>query len=148
MSAGAPHGPSVWRQVPAWRMVSEFWQCAQSPHRLVVRTSRCGRDNPGATPGGDILWHSHARGGPQAQAFCVLGLVRANLAGVPVARSLGDDPSGTGGATGLGESDPACHHATSRMRGMHQRRSLQAGASYGIQTHDLPLTKRVLCQLS
>ena len=23
-------------------------------HRLVVRTSRCGRDNPGSTPGGDI----------------------------------------------------------------------------------------------
>jgi hypothetical protein len=31
-----------------------------SPHRLVVRTSRCGRDNPGSTPGVDIylmqLW--------------------------------------------------------------------------------------------
>ena len=26
----------------------------QSPYRLVVRTSRCGRDNPGSTPGGDI----------------------------------------------------------------------------------------------
>ena len=24
------------------------------PHRLVVRTSRCGRDNPGSTPGVDI----------------------------------------------------------------------------------------------
>ncbi len=24
------------------------------PHRLVVRTSRCGRDNPGSTPGEDI----------------------------------------------------------------------------------------------
>ena len=36
----------------------------QSPYRLVVRTSRCGRDNPGSTPGGDI-WkiggcHTHA----------------------------------------------------------------------------------------
>ena len=26
----------------------------QGPHRLVVRTSRCGRDNPGSTPGEDI----------------------------------------------------------------------------------------------
>ena len=26
-----------------------------SPHRLVVRTSRCGRDNPGSTPGEDIF---------------------------------------------------------------------------------------------
>ena len=26
----------------------------QSPYRLVVRTSRCGRDNPGLTPGEDI----------------------------------------------------------------------------------------------
>ena len=25
------------------------------PHRLVVRTSRCGRDNPGSTPGVDIF---------------------------------------------------------------------------------------------
>ena len=30
-----------------------------SPHRLVVRTSRCGRDNPGSTPGVDILTRSH-----------------------------------------------------------------------------------------
>lgn len=28
----------------------------RSPHRLVVRTSRCGRDNPGSTPGVDILF--------------------------------------------------------------------------------------------
>ena len=27
----------------------------QGPHRLVVRTSRCGRDNPGSTPGVDIF---------------------------------------------------------------------------------------------
>ena len=27
----------------------------QCPHRLVVRTSRCGRDNPGSTPGADTL---------------------------------------------------------------------------------------------
>ena len=26
----------------------------QGPYRLVVRTSRCGRDNPGSTPGEDI----------------------------------------------------------------------------------------------
>ena len=26
----------------------------QSPYRLVVRTSRCGRNNPGSTPGEDI----------------------------------------------------------------------------------------------
>ena len=29
-------------------------QCTR-PHRLVVRTSRCGRDNPGSTPGAVIL---------------------------------------------------------------------------------------------
>jgi hypothetical protein len=27
---------------------------SHGPYRLVVRTSRCGRDNPGSTPGGDI----------------------------------------------------------------------------------------------
>ncbi len=31
------------------------WRSPQGPHRLVVRTSRCGRDNPGSTPGVDIL---------------------------------------------------------------------------------------------
>ena len=29
------------------------------PHRLVVRTSRRGRDNPGSTPGVDILNMTH-----------------------------------------------------------------------------------------
>ena len=29
--------------------------CASSPHRLVVRTSRCGRDSPGSNPGVDTL---------------------------------------------------------------------------------------------
>ena len=28
---------------------------SQSPYRLVVRTSGCGRDNPGSTPGEDML---------------------------------------------------------------------------------------------
>ena len=35
-----------------------FWHCLSSrhgPHRLMVRTSRCGRGNPGSTPGGDIF---------------------------------------------------------------------------------------------
>ena len=27
----------------------------KSPYRLVVRTSRCGRDNPGSTPGEDMI---------------------------------------------------------------------------------------------
>jgi hypothetical protein len=31
---------------------SRGWE--HSPHRLVVRTSRCARDNPGLTPGEDI----------------------------------------------------------------------------------------------
>ena len=40
----------------SWRANS--WHCHSSrhgPHRLVVRTSRCGRDNPGSIPGGDIF---------------------------------------------------------------------------------------------
>ncbi len=32
----------------------------QSPHRLVVRTSRCGRDNPGSAPGGDMCSRGEA----------------------------------------------------------------------------------------
>jgi len=31
-----------------------YFALPSSPYRLVVRTSRCGRDNPGSTPGGDI----------------------------------------------------------------------------------------------
>ena len=42
-----------------WQSPLRFSRCvhraslraARSPHRLVVRTSRCGRDNPGSTPG-------------------------------------------------------------------------------------------------
>ena len=33
----------------------------QSPYRLVVRTSRCGRDNPGSTPGEDMYCVSAPR---------------------------------------------------------------------------------------
>ena len=33
-----------------------FWANGQQgPYRLVVRTSRCGRDNPGSTPGEDLI---------------------------------------------------------------------------------------------
>ena len=41
------------------------WHDLHGPHRLVVRTSRCGRDNPGSTPGVDslasngLLIHTH-----------------------------------------------------------------------------------------
>ena len=31
----------------------------RGPHRLVVRTSRRGRDNPGSTPGEDICRHTY-----------------------------------------------------------------------------------------
>ena len=34
---------------------------AQSPHRLVVRTSRRGRDNPGSTPGEDMYAIFHGQ---------------------------------------------------------------------------------------
>ena len=36
----------------------------QGPYRLVVRTLRCGRDNPGSTPGEDTLWVTRDRGAP------------------------------------------------------------------------------------
>ena len=36
-------------------MICCAWAFQRGPHRLVVRTSRCGRDNPGSTPGVDIL---------------------------------------------------------------------------------------------
>ena len=36
---------------------SQSFECS-SPHRLVVRTSRRGRDNPGSTPGEDICCES------------------------------------------------------------------------------------------
>ena len=37
-----------------WKFFVQSQPHAQSPYRLVVRTSRCGRDNPGSTPGEDI----------------------------------------------------------------------------------------------
>ena len=36
-----------------WHIILLF---SSSPHRLVVRTSRCGRDIPGSTPGEDIFF--------------------------------------------------------------------------------------------
>ena len=40
------------------RVASGLWanhMCTPCPHRLVVRTSRCGRDNPGSTFGEEIV---------------------------------------------------------------------------------------------
>ena len=37
------------------RQIVAYAHICHGPHRLVVRTSRCGRDNPGSTPGVDIL---------------------------------------------------------------------------------------------
>ena len=42
------------RVICSTSLASCGWE--HSPHRLVVRTSRCGRDNPGSTPGEDILF--------------------------------------------------------------------------------------------
>ena len=41
----------------AWHSGSAIGPVSPSPDRLVVRTSRCGRDNPGSTPGQDNVWH-------------------------------------------------------------------------------------------
>ena len=64
--------------------MSGHWPCAKGPHRLVVRTSRRGRDNPGSTPGmvrlfdlrcaGIILRHQEAHGHDSAVVECQLGL--------------------------------------------------------------------------
>ena len=44
-------GNFAWVRTPQLTTPWEF----ECPCRLVVRTSRCGRDNPGSTPGVDIL---------------------------------------------------------------------------------------------
>ena len=38
------------------RYINVILRITNRPHRLVVRTSRRGRDNPGSTPGVDIFW--------------------------------------------------------------------------------------------
>ena len=45
------------------------WAFQRRPHRLVVRTSRCGRDNPGSTPGVDILLERLSLCTPQRNAW-------------------------------------------------------------------------------
>ena len=45
---------------PGHYQVSAIQLASICPHRLVVRTSRCGRDNPGSTPGEDIWVGSRA----------------------------------------------------------------------------------------
>ena len=42
---------------------NSIWQCSRD--RIVVSTSRCGRDNPGSNPGhGRALWVSLCHGKP------------------------------------------------------------------------------------
>ena len=45
----------------------------QGPYRLVVRTSRCGRDNPGSTPGEDMYAVSHGK------ALCCMDAEQLNI---------------------------------------------------------------------
>ena len=52
-----------------------------SPHRLVARTSRCGRDNPGSTPGVDMY-------GPQTFFLCIDFLSAASAAHKHIASRL------------------------------------------------------------
>ena len=49
-------GNGTWQYVIKSKKIHNNYTCLQDIclHRLVVRTSRCGRDNPGSTPGGDI----------------------------------------------------------------------------------------------
>ncbi len=49
------------------------------PYRLVVRTSRCGRDNPGSTPGGDILPGDFGAGGQRHHVSALRGRARADV---------------------------------------------------------------------
>ena len=39
-----------------WEICVQSQPPAQGPYRLVVRTSRCGCDNPGSTPGEDMYY--------------------------------------------------------------------------------------------
>ena len=45
--------PELFCSRHAYKLELHLWR--KSPYRLVVRTSRRGRDNPGSTPGEDIL---------------------------------------------------------------------------------------------
>ena len=47
--------PAFWRCRSCWPFPDTWNVVVTCPHRLVVRTSRCGRDNPGSTPGEDTL---------------------------------------------------------------------------------------------
>ena len=44
-----------WRHIAPGTFARLLLHGLHGPHRLVVRTSRRGRDNPGSTPGVDIL---------------------------------------------------------------------------------------------
>ena len=47
-------GYACCQYTPPWTDLGNYFtQVLQGPHRLVVRTSRCGRNNPGSTPGVD-----------------------------------------------------------------------------------------------
>ena len=50
---------------------------ANTPHRLVVRTSRCGRDNPGSTPGAVMQYARCACAWRLRTEWCGRGVVCA-----------------------------------------------------------------------
>ena len=50
---------------------------AKRPHRLVVRTSRCGRDNPGSTPG-VVIFHLNTPN-PVSRTGRIVNLITSSL---------------------------------------------------------------------
>jgi hypothetical protein len=59
-ASGGEHGGAAGKNSICWDLVTAATELGwpvvtRSPYRLVVRTSRCGRDNPGSTPGEDIF---------------------------------------------------------------------------------------------
>ena len=87
----------------------------RSPYRLVVRTSRCGRNNPGSTPGEDIVREAYVHIRPWATKLLLLA---------HNARRFGADLLGRG-------SDFLVHEATDPATGISGGGKIASGANLG-----------------
>ena len=98
-----------------------------SPHRLVVRTSRCGRDNPGSTPGVDIF-HSDSYGAMtrmQIIAGLALSARKLPLAQLKSLRSIHDTHNC--GSLKIAPQDVGCRCAKGSARRKVPRPGIEPG---------------------
>jgi hypothetical protein len=141
-ASGGEHGGAAGKKLDFWDLVTTALELGvppvpRGPYRLVVRTSRCGRDNPGSTPGEDIFGvmrgetqHCAARNRNAAPTFLSPSGVDGRCGGAWCRTEVrGSGYPGRPGYGGIGAAD-AERHVYERASVRHHHETLHIWNHY------------------